>query len=153
MEYSFLLMGILLESKNGIPGGLKEMDSLLKARFAEGYKYYMNNVRHRRELKGLNEERNIYKVLSIQAYSIECLASGKKTKSNGHNAVSQEADTSNTSLEMEQLRELITEQRHFHTITVKVAANQQLPFFAGYLHTEEASRLIQTSDHLYLLWW
>ena len=57
MDYTYILMDILLELRDNVPSGVKDMDNLLKQRVAER----VTDVTLKRELHRLNEE-TIYEV-------------------------------------------------------------------------------------------
>ena len=101
MQYTYSLMDILLELRDKLPEGVKDMDSLLKQRVAEG----VVDVTLKRELHRLNEERDKMKFHKFREHAKEWLDSGKKGKKT---AIQEEHTTSN---ELQELRDLVHEQK------------------------------------------
>ena len=94
MQYTYSLMDILLELRDKLPEGVKDMDSLLKQRVAEG----VVDVTLKRELHRLNEERDKMKFHKFREHAKEWLDSGKKGKKT---AIQEEHTTSNELQELE----------------------------------------------------
>ena len=101
MQYTYSLMDILLELRDKLPEGVKDMDNLLKQRVAEG----VADVTLKRELHRLNEERDKMKFHQFREHAKEWLDSGKKGKKT---AIQEEHTTSN---ELQELRDLVQEQK------------------------------------------
>ena len=97
MQYTYSLMDILLELRDKLPEGVKDMDNLLKQRVAEG----VVDVTLKRELHRLNEERDKMKFHKFREHANEWLESGKKGKTT---AVQEEHTSSN---ELQELRHLV----------------------------------------------
>ena len=101
MEYTHVLMELLLELRDKIPGGIGNMDEWLKLRVAEG----VTDVALKRELKRLNEERPTLKFHQFREHAVDWLESGKKSK----RTATQEEHT--VSSEIAELKQLIQQQQ------------------------------------------
>ena len=101
MDYTYVLMDILLELRDKVPSGVKDMDNLLKQRVAEG----VTDVTLKRELHRLNEERPSMKFHELREHAKDWLDSGRRAKK----TAMQEEHT--TSSEFQELKQLIQAQQ------------------------------------------
>ena len=101
MDYTYVLMDILLELRDKVPSGVKDMDNLLKQRVAEG----VTDVTLKRELHRLNEERPSMKFHELREHAKDWLDSRRKAK----RTAMQEEHT--TSSEFQELKQLIQAQQ------------------------------------------
>ena len=76
MDYTYVLMDILLELRDKVPTGLKDMDTLLKQWVAEG----VTDVTLKRELHRMNEERPSMKFHELREHAKDWLDSGRRTR-------------------------------------------------------------------------
>ena len=65
MDYTYVLMDIILECGDTVPGGVPDMDNLLNRRIAEG----KHSSSLKREMHGKNEERSSLKFLEFTEHA------------------------------------------------------------------------------------
>ena len=96
MDYTYVLMDILLELRDKVPSGLKDMDTLLKQRVAKG----VTDVTLKRELHRLNQERPTMKFHELREHAKDWLDSGRRANKT---AMQEEHTTSSKFQELKQL--------------------------------------------------